>query len=446
MGRLVALSFAVLAVHGVGGMGGPSSFNPGFLMEDLLSYPQYEINFLEDLLPASQLQNAIDRTRQNNERLKGPHANDVADKAPDTDIIYEPIVLKATKKWKFLCRVPQVDSEKVRMEEREREDTAVPTGVDAREVERQSIERGLQLLEPMKPGCLTYVEGWWTFEYCHDRSVSQFHRIEQAEPDEYELIKYRLGDPSQRKPLGLPEVPNGQTLDGETEDTRTTQTWGGGSVCEITRRPREIEVQFHCDPNMPERISHIKETSTCQYFMVVTTPRLCEDASFFDPAGIDSDKEYHEIIAQKASLPEAVEEQQHPVEQAPKDPEHGSKESAGEKEESGPATADAKATAKPKKMRKKTAKKAAAEPELITIDLSDPEQVQLMRERDEEVRQILAQLLGDETLQKLLPKTFEESSNRKQLTQDLEKDADADEGGIPQQKRAPEAVRRHDEL
>lgn len=41
--------------------------------------------------------------------------------------------------------------------------------------------------------------------------------------------------------------------------------------------------QFHCNPSTADRISLIKETSTCAYLMVIQTPRLCHDVAFLPP-------------------------------------------------------------------------------------------------------------------------------------------------------------------
>ena len=42
-------------------------------------------------------------------------------------------------------------------------------------------------------------------------------------------------------------------------------------------------LQFHCNPQASDRISFIKETSTCAYLMVIQTPRLCADVAFQPP-------------------------------------------------------------------------------------------------------------------------------------------------------------------
>ncbi len=55
-------------------------------------------------------------------------------------------------------------------------------------------------------------------------------------------------------------------------------------MCDLTGRERTIEVQYHCNPGASgDRISWIKEVTTCTYLMEVRTPRLCEDMAFLPP-------------------------------------------------------------------------------------------------------------------------------------------------------------------
>ncbi|TKA65467.1 hypothetical protein B0A55_09283, partial [Friedmanniomyces simplex] len=67
------------------------------------------------------------------------------------------------------------------------------------------------------------------------------------------------------------------------ESRYLVQRLGGGTTCDLTGKERRIEVQFHCNPQSSDRISLIKETSTCAYLMVIQTPRLCNDVAFLPP-------------------------------------------------------------------------------------------------------------------------------------------------------------------
>ncbi|SOV03286.1 uncharacterized protein UDID_18609 [Ustilago sp. UG-2017a] len=61
-----------------------------------------------------------------------------------------------------------------------------------------------------------------------------------------------------------------------------TQRWTNGTMCDMNHQPRTVEVQFHCSSRKPleDRIVMFKETTICNYVLVIETPRLCADPAF----------------------------------------------------------------------------------------------------------------------------------------------------------------------
>ncbi|KAJ1017753.1 hypothetical protein NDA16_005072 [Ustilago loliicola] len=61
-----------------------------------------------------------------------------------------------------------------------------------------------------------------------------------------------------------------------------TQRWTNGTMCDMNHQPRTVEVQFHCSNRKPleDRIVMFKETTICNYVLVIETPRLCADPAF----------------------------------------------------------------------------------------------------------------------------------------------------------------------
>ena len=53
------------------------------------------------------------------------------------------------------------------------------------------------------------------------------------------------------------------------------QRWQDGTKCELNNKPREIEVQIHCSMTTTDSIYLIKETSICNYVMIIHSPHLC---------------------------------------------------------------------------------------------------------------------------------------------------------------------------
>lgn len=54
-------------------------------------------------------------------------------------------------------------------------------------------------------------------------------------------------------------------------------------MCDLTSKPRRVDIHYHCNPSSNDRIAMIKETASCVYLMVIHTPRLCNDVVFQPP-------------------------------------------------------------------------------------------------------------------------------------------------------------------
>lgn len=103
--------------------------------------------------------------------------------------------------------------------------------------------------------------------------------------------------------------------DGFSEAKRyLVQSWGGGTICDMTGMPRRVEVQvghfislsqfvtnpdmgsqFHCNTQSTDRIALIRETAICEYLMVIHTPRLCSEPLFLASGDSSSSEVVQEI-------------------------------------------------------------------------------------------------------------------------------------------------------
>lgn len=169
-----------------------------------------------------------------------------------------------------------------------------------------------------------FVSGWWSYSFCYNTAVKQFHSLppgkggapmfpptEDPNTPSYVLGKYDASSSSHQKPharkqkqqqlgAGSDNVP--QTQDTTTKPESSTKNPPGtnslrtagstryltqhltsGTTCDLTSRPRRIEVQYHCHAHGADRIGWIKEISTCTYLMGIYTPRLCNDIAFLPP-------------------------------------------------------------------------------------------------------------------------------------------------------------------
>ena len=223
---------------------------------------------------------------------------------------------------RYLCSIPRIPPEEARTPE-----NSTSPEEEEKELTRATA-RGWDLIKGMEENCLYFFSGWWSYSFCHGEGVRQFHQLPPGRnvpmypPVEDKNVQaYILG----RFDGDGQTVDNGaqkKTLDGEKMSKQSegsgkemreqglarletkgevrylVQKLKGGTTCDLTGKERRIEVQvcriihhldapnnvqYHCQPNMADRITLIKETATCQYLMVISTPRLCHDVAFLPP-------------------------------------------------------------------------------------------------------------------------------------------------------------------
>ncbi|KAI8384390.1 uncharacterized protein BYT42DRAFT_562370 [Radiomyces spectabilis] len=192
----------------------------------------------------------------------------------------------------FLCNIPNVDKD------REKHERLMYERETAEEDTQQIIRRGLELLEPLSNECLYFhTHEYWTYEYCHKKYVRQFHIEKEQQNDATARTKtqsYYLGyynnyakpsmhkDASQNKPAQQSDVASPDTIDVSNTELRRVadkkylvQRWTGGTQCDLTGKPRTVEIQYQCDMQSHDRVSLFQEITTCHYQMIISTPRLC---------------------------------------------------------------------------------------------------------------------------------------------------------------------------
>ena len=220
----------------------------------------------------------------------------------------------------FLCALPLAEAARNQTEGQKGKDE------EAKELAR-ATDKGWALLKELEGNCMYFVSGWWSYSFCYNSEVKQFHALPPGRggvpaypPTEDESVpSFVLGQfgPSKRskpKQVDGPSSALDKPAKGskDTTDLAQIQTKGdmrymvqklsGGSTCDITGRPRKIEVQFHCHPQSADRIGWIKEVSTCAYLMVIYTPRLCNDVAFQPPKENDAQQIVCEEIVREEDL------------------------------------------------------------------------------------------------------------------------------------------------
>jgi len=211
-------------------------------------------------------------------------ADIIEGKGEDT---YEQLMLNGRN---HLCTIPYVAPPTVE------NNTASEVSLDEKQKELvRASNHGVELLKGMQEHCLYYQAGWWVYSFCHNEGVKQFHPLPHGRgvptypPVEDKSVHSFLLGRVEPPPRDEDAIAARSTLTPSTElqtqgeTNYLVQKLGGGTVCDLTGQQRRIEVQFHCNPAIQDRITMIKETASCVYLMVIHTPRLCNDVAFLPP-------------------------------------------------------------------------------------------------------------------------------------------------------------------
>ena len=127
------------------------------------------------------------------------------------------------------------------------------------------------------------IEAYWTYEICHGYHVKQFH--EDRDGKVVKLQEYFLGKWNELKT---------EKLNKELEEKKSSNDYKmrtvkienmnfpyleidmtDGTFCDLNNAPRTIKIKYVCFPNKNSEIYSIKETSTCNYEMIILTSKLC---------------------------------------------------------------------------------------------------------------------------------------------------------------------------
>ncbi|KAL5114731.1 Protein OS-9 [Pleosporales sp. CAS-2024a] len=292
------------------------------VFDDLLAFPQYEVIWPDTYVAESDASSLLSSHASPSPSSAMPGSQETQelskrDKSAQTPLgedalehTYEAVVLQGQR---YLCSIPTIPEEVPQNSTSNAEEAKA----DEEKELMRATDRGWELLEGMKGSCIYYLSGWWSYSFCYKDEVKQFHSlppgrgvplyppVEDTSAYSYILGRYQKEKEAKKddapKTLGS-EQGTKETFDDEGNVTDEpekalelprleskgssrymVQRLSGGTECDLTGRPRKIDVQFHCNPQSPDRIAMIKETSTCSYFMIVDTPRLCHDVAFLPP-------------------------------------------------------------------------------------------------------------------------------------------------------------------
>lgn len=149
----------------------------------------------------------------------------------------------------------------------------------------------IELLAPAfeTSSCSSLLESYWTYELCHGRYIRQYH--EERDGKKFKLQEFILGrwDKSMTAKLsaeydkeqaeGRSLVPPLKKLDGISLPY-VQLNFTDGTLCDLNGKPRRTAVLYVCFAGTKNDIFVIKETSTCEYEVIVISSELCKHPKY----------------------------------------------------------------------------------------------------------------------------------------------------------------------
>lgn len=140
--------------------------------------------------------------------------------------------------------------------------------------------------------CSYRLESYWTYELCHGKHLRQYHETKE-QGKKPKLQEYILGFGRDTDTAAAATDPESEDLPPPVKDSHIKHrridgmdlpyyevVMTGGTPCDLTGDPRKTRVLYVCQPDGHGEVYELKETSTCEYEVMVLTDVLCEHPMF----------------------------------------------------------------------------------------------------------------------------------------------------------------------
>lgn len=160
---------------------------------------------------------------------------------------------------RYLCSIPAVESPPDT-----NSTSATQSPEDAEKELSRAVNHGEELLKGMEGNCIFFNTGWWTYSFCYNQSVKQFHSlppqrnvpmyppIEDSSIQSYILGQFAGASEDGKRKTGVDEAKSAKRQTTETGLAKLEQrgelkylvhNLAGGTTCDLTGKERRVEVQ-----------------------------------------------------------------------------------------------------------------------------------------------------------------------------------------------------------
>ncbi|XP_013389095.1 endoplasmic reticulum lectin 1-like [Lingula anatina] len=128
------------------------------------------------------------------------------------------------------------------------------------------------------------IESYWTYELCHGKYLRQYHEVKESGKkghlQEYYLGYYKKEDNNQEPPVEDAQKPPKKRKVDNMELTYYQVNFTEGTKCDLTGEHRKARLHYVCQPDGKGEVYELKETSSCEYEVVVLTALLCSHPAY----------------------------------------------------------------------------------------------------------------------------------------------------------------------
>lgn len=188
---------------------------------------------------------------------------------PPLDLLPQTVTMTTAHNEKYVCQLPSEESEEKNAKD---------------EYDGPSV---LKILEKVfiQSQCAYRLEHYWTYELCHGRHLRQYH--EEREGKGIKTTEYFLGFYSKEKHEENKKI--AEDSDFRKPLMKKIEAFNlpyyelimnDGTICDLNGQPRVTRVHYVCYPTGKNEVYSLKESSTCEYEVVVLSPLLCNHPDY----------------------------------------------------------------------------------------------------------------------------------------------------------------------
>ncbi|KAM4692884.1 LOW QUALITY PROTEIN: endoplasmic reticulum lectin 1 [Discoglossus pictus] len=146
-----------------------------------------------------------------------------------------------------------------------------------------------QLIKEFLSGsyCFQGGVGWWKYEFCYGKYVHQYHEDKDLGKTTIVVGNWKKEDHMEwaKKNNARSYLVRG---DGVQNVRTVSHFYGGGDICELNDKPRQVIVKLKCkESESPHAVTvYMLEPQACQYILGVESPVICKILDTADEYGL----------------------------------------------------------------------------------------------------------------------------------------------------------------